>query len=139
MAMYKIGEVTKQTSLTADTLRYYEKFGLLPNISRNQSGLRLYNDKDISRLKFIKRAQHMNFSLEEIKQLIIMRENPLKARNSIRQLTANKLQDLETKVDELTLLRNELQLLLNLCQGDENGCPIIEGLEDNESASDQKT
>ena len=136
MTMYKIGDVTKQTSLTADTLRYYEKFGLLSNISRNQSGLRLYNDKDISRLKFIKRAQHMNFSLEEIKQLITMRENPLKARDSIRQLTAEKLQDLETKVNELTLLRNELQLLLNLCRGDENGCPIIEGLEDNESAPD---
>jgi len=133
--MYKIGAVTKQTGLTADTLRYYEKFGLLQNISRNQSGLRIYNDKDISRLKFIIRAQHMNFTLEEIKQLIIMRENPLKARNSIRQLTADKLKDLETKVDELTLLRNELQLLLNLCRGSDEGCPIIEGMEDKKRTS----
>ncbi len=133
--MYKIGAVTKQTGLTADTLRYYEKFGLIPNISRNQSGLRLYNDKDISRLKFIKRAQHMNFSLEEIRHLIVMRENPQKAKNSVRQLTADKLKDLETKVTELTLLRNELQLLLNLCRGDEDGCPIIEGMEDKERTS----
>lgn len=130
MTAHKIGDVAKLTQLSTDTLRYYEKFGLLPNISRNQSGLRIYDDTDISRLKFIKRAQHMSFSLEEIRQLIIMRENPLKARNSIRQLTADKLKDLEIKVDELTLLRNELQLLLNLCSGDENGCPIIEGMED---------
>ncbi|GMR17867.1 MAG: Cu(I)-responsive transcriptional regulator [Gammaproteobacteria bacterium] len=129
--MYKIGAVTKQTGLSADTLRYYEKFGLLPNISRNESGFRLYNDKDISRLKFIKRAQHMNFTLEEIRHLIVMRENPQKAKDNVRQLTADKLKDLETKVAELTLLRNELQLLLNLCRGDENGCPIIEGMEDN--------
>ncbi len=134
--MYKIGEVTKKTGLSADTLRYYEKFGLIPNISRNEAGIRLYDDKDISRLSFIKRAQHMNFTLEEIKQLLIMRESPQKAKDSIRQLTADKLKDIETQVADLTLLRNELQLLLNLCRGSDEGCPIIEGMEDNEHPPD---
>jgi len=129
MTMYKIGEVTKQTGLSADTLRYYEKFGLIPNISRNESGIRLFNDKDISRLKFIQRAQKMDFSLAEICDLLKMRENPQKAKNSVRQLTADKLKDLENRVDELTLLRNELQLLLSLCSGGEDGCPIIEGID----------
>ena len=129
--MYKIGEVTQQTGMTADTLRYYEKFGLLSNISRNVSGLRQYTDKDISKLKFIKRAQGMNFSLEEIKNLLSMREDPQHAKNSVRQLTADKLEHVETQLTELTTLRNELQLLLNLCRGSKDGCPIIDDMDSN--------
>ncbi len=64
--MYQIGEVTRRLNISADTLRYYEKIHLLPPIARNASGLRSYCDKDLSRLKFIKRAQRMGFSLEEI-------------------------------------------------------------------------
>ena len=130
--MYKIGEVTKLTGMSADTLRYYEKFGLLTNISRTESGIRQYDDKDISQLKFIKRAQSMNFSLDEIKKLLSMREDPQHAKNSVRQLTADKLKDIESQVTELTTLQNELRLLLNLCRGSEKGCPIIENISDDD-------
>lgn len=129
MTMYKIGDVTELTGLSADTLRYYEKFGLLTKVSRNTSGLRQYDDKDLSRLNFIKRAQRMNFSLEEIKALLTMRDDPQRAKNSVRQLTADKLNDVETQLTDLTTLRNELQLLLNLCRGSEEGCPIIENID----------
>ena len=127
--MYKIGEVTKKTNMSADTLRYYEKYGLITGISRNVSGIRQYTDMDISRLKFIKRAQHMNFSLNEIKDLLIMREDPQHAKDSVRQLTADKLKHIESQLAELSTLRNELQLLLNLCRGSKDGCPIIEGID----------
>ncbi|VAW59529.1 Transcriptional regulator, MerR family [hydrothermal vent metagenome] len=127
--MYKIGEATKLTGLSADTLRYYEKYGLTPGIARNTSGIRLYIDKDISRLKFIKRAQRINFSLEEIKNLLSMREDPQHAKDSVRQLTSDKLAKIEEQLTELTTLRNELTLLLNLCRNSEGGCPIIEGID----------
>jgi len=130
--MYKIGEITEQTSMSTDTLRYYEKYGLLSNISRNASGIRQYTDKDISKLKFIKRAQGMNFSLNEIKDLLSMREDPQHAKNSVRQLTVDKLNHIENQLNELTTLRNELQLLLNLCRGSEDGCPIIDGINSND-------
>ena len=126
--LYRIGDVTKKIGLTADTLRYYEKIKLLPKISRNASGIREYDDKDISKLKFIKRAQRMNFSLDEIKKLLSMREDPQNAKYSIRQLTADKLTDIENQVSELTTLQNELRLLLNLCRGSEDGCPIIDDI-----------
>ena len=126
---YKIGEVTKLLSLSADTLRYYEKIKLLPRVGRNASGVREYDDKDISRLKFIQRAQKMNFSLAEIADLLKMRENPQQVRNEVRQLTADKLSEVDAHLESLTTLRNELQLLLNLCQGSEDGCPIIDGLD----------
>ncbi len=127
--MFKIGEVTKLTGMSADTLRYYEKFGLITNIARNAAGIRLYNDKNISHLKFIKRAQHMNFSLDEIKSLLSMRENPQHAKDSVRQLTADKLKNIEEQLSELSTLKNELTLLLNLCRGSKDGCPIIEGID----------
>ena len=127
---YKIGEISELLGLSADTLRYYEKIRLLPKVSRNASGIREYDDKDISRLKFIQRAQKMNFSLAEISDLLKMRENPQKVRDEVRQLTADKLHEVDEHLQSLTTLRAELQLLLNLCQGSKEGCPIIEGLDE---------
>ena len=126
--MLKIGNVVELTGFSADTLRYYEKYGLLPAISRNTSGIREYSDRDISRLNFIRRSQRMHFSLDEIKSLLSMREDPQHAKDSVRQLTAEKLEQIEKQLSELTTLRNEFQLLLNLCRGSADGCPIIEGL-----------
>ncbi len=115
--------------LSPDTLRYYEKRGLLPAVARTSSGLRVYSDKDISRLRFIQRAQKMNFSLAEIGTLLKMRENPHGVRNNVRRLTAKKLVEVENRLKDLDTLRKELQLLLNLCQDSTNGCPIIDGLD----------
>lgn len=125
-AQYKIGDITKLTGVSADTMRYYEKINLLTNIHRTNAGIRLYSDKDISRLKFIKRAQRMNFSLDEIKHLLDMREEPQRACVEVRELTVSKLKDVEAHLEELNVLRNELILLLNLCHDSEEGCPIIE-------------
>jgi len=128
--VYKIGKVTKLLNISADTLRYYEKIKLLPPISRNSSGLRIYCDKDLSRLKFIRRAQRMGFSLEEIGKLLGFRESPQQAKPEIRQLAGDKLADIERHLVDLKLLRNELKLLVNLCLGSKEGCPIIDGLEE---------
>ncbi|HEB81891.1 MAG TPA: heavy metal-responsive transcriptional regulator [Gammaproteobacteria bacterium] len=127
---YRISDVTQQTGLSADTLRYYEKIGLLKKVQRNASGIRLYNDADLSRLRFIQRAKLMNFSLEEIAQLLQMRENPAKVKNSVRELTQKKLEEVEQNLKTLTTLRNELTLLVNLCTGSEEGCPIIESIDE---------
>ena len=129
MGLYSIGEVGNQLGLSADTLRYYEKIGLLKNIARNPAGRRLYNDQDLSRLRFIQRAQKMNFSLAEIGQLLQMRTDPQHARDEVRLLTANKLETISEHIKDLTTLRDELQLLLNLCRGSKDGCPIIEGID----------
>lgn len=130
--MYQIGEVTRRLNISADTLRYYEKIKLLPLIARNTSGQRIYCDKDLSRLKFIKRSQRMGFSLEEVSQLLIFREAPQQAKPEIRKMAGAKLADIETHLQELQILKNELTLLVNLCSGSKDGCPIIEGLEEND-------
>ena len=114
MSAYRISVVAKKVSLSADTLRYYEKIGLLPPVTRNPAGVRLYDDQDLSRLGFIRRAQTMNFSLAEIGQLLEMRESPQSARDEVRELTLQKLQAVEKNLGDLSALRNELQLLINL-------------------------
>ncbi len=125
----QIGKVSESLGLSKDTLRYYEKIGLLPRVTRNAAGLRIYDAKDVSRLKFIKRAQRMKFSLVEISQLLEMRDSPQNVRDEVRALTRGKLIEVEEHIDELTILRNEFQLLINLCANAADGCPIIEDIE----------
>ena len=125
----QIGKVSESLGLSKDTLRYYEKIGLLPRVARNAAGLRIYDAKDVSRLKFIKRAQRMKFSLVEISQLLEMRDSPQNVRDEVRALTRGKLIEVEEHIDELTILRNEFQLLINLCANAADGCPIIEDIE----------
>ena len=126
---YRIGDISQLLGLTVDTLRYYEKIGLLPRVGRNSAGLREYIERDVSRLRFIQRAQKMSFSLAEIAYLLAMRENPQQARDEVRTLTTVKLDEVETRLKDLTLLRNEMRLLLNLCRGAKDGCPIIETID----------
>jgi len=126
-----IGEAARQLEISVDTLRYYEKIGLLPKVNRAESGIRQYSDRDISRLKFIKRAQQMNFTLAEIGDLLKMREAPQHARDEVRQLTVEKLKEVEIRLSELGTLRKELSLLVNLCAASGEGCPIIDRIEEN--------
>ena len=134
-AAYRISEVSEITGLSVDTLRYYEKIALLPKVRRTSSGLRSYTDRDLSRLSFIQRAQTMNFSLAEIAALLRMRDAPQTVREEVRELTAAKLAEIDARLQQLNTLRRELQLLLNLCRGSEEGCPIIEGIADAEWTS----
>lgn len=129
MPVYKIGDIEQMLKISKDTLRYYEKIDLLPDVSRTDSGIRQYGDKDISRLRFIRRAQKMNFSLAEISNLMQMRDDPLNSKREIREITASKLKEIEESLSELGALRGELKLLLKLCHCSEDGCPIIENLE----------
>ena len=129
MSSYSIGEVAARLDLSVDTLRYYEKIGLIPRVNRSRSGVRRYDEKDISRLQFIKRAQKMNFTLAEIADLLRMRDNPHDAQADVRRLTAAKLEAVQERLAELETLRGELQLLLNLCQSRDNECPILDEID----------
>ena len=128
MPRISIGETVKRTGLSADTLRYYEKIALLPRIARDPGGRRRYDEHDISRLRFIQRAQRCNFSLAEIGQLMKLRSTGDSNRPQVQRLTEQKLDEIKTRIADLDHLQRELQLLLNLCRGSDQGCPIIEGL-----------
>lgn len=128
MKSYPIGELSRKLGIHADTLRYYERLGLLGRVPRAPSGRRMYDHRSVSRLKFIRRAQQMNFSLAEIGGLLQMRENPRTAREDVRNLMATKLEEVEARLEALTRLRTEMQLLISLCRGASAGCPILDNI-----------
>ncbi len=127
--MLRIGQVAKTEGVSVDTLRYYEKIQLMPNVGRDQSGIRYYTERDLSRLRFIKRAQKMGFSLDEIGQLLGFREAPLDAKPQTRLLATRKLQQIEDHLLELTQLREELASLTRRCGGSTDQCPILAKLD----------
>jgi len=133
-AAYKIGDVQTLLGISADTLRYYEKIGLLPPVQRTASGMRRYLPRDISNLRFIQRAKTMNFSLDEIAQLLMMRQDPQNVRSEVRELTRTKLAEIESHLRELGTLKNELTLLVNLCQSADDGCPILDEIQSGKPA-----
>lgn len=128
MGTYAIGEVSRRTGLSADTLRYYERIGLLGPVGRDDGGRRCYRPMDIERLEFINRAKQMDFSLNEISALLHLRDEPQNVQTKVRSLAKNKLDAIALRIDELSVLRDELTLLLNLCADAEAGCPILDSL-----------
>lgn len=124
-----IGEVANLLGLSVDTLRYYEKIDLIPPPPRDGGGRRYYTEQDISRLRFVKRAQAVGFSLEEIGKLVQFRKNPHRASRTVRRLANDRYSTVTAKIHELERLRDELGLLLQICSGDDEECPILDSLE----------
>ena len=126
---YTIGALATQTELSVDTLRYYEKIGLLQDIPR-QNGQRRYTRHHLEQLLFIRRAQAMDFSLAEIDQLIRLRRDPVGSRDEVRELAEEKLEAINQRIEALTKLQQELGGLVQQCKhGGPGACPIIKGLE----------
>ena len=126
---YTIGALGKQTGLSVDTLRYYEKIGLLQDIPR-LNGQRRYLQQHLEQLLFIRRAQAMDFSLAEIAQLLKLRLDPVGSRDEVRELAEEKLEAINLRIEALSTLQQELGELVNECRHSGPGaCPIIKGLE----------
>lgn len=129
MQTLTIGKAAKQAGVGIDTVRFYEREGLLPEVQRTESGYRLYSVDDVDRLRFIRRAKTLGFSLEEIAELLNL--NAAKgSRASVKRLAERRLADLNQKLRELTAIRDALATLVDRCsgQGSLNGCPIIAGV-----------
>ena len=118
MDMYKIGELAKLCGVNNDTLRFYEKSGLLSPSNRTDSGYRLYTEKDKQALQFIIRAKKVGFNLSDIKELLEIDVN--KASNAcsdVKQVVDIKLQQVEQKLAELLHFQRSLQALSSACCG----------------------
>ncbi len=129
MALLTIGGIAAACSVKIDTVRYYEKRGLLEPISRTSVGYRLYNDKSVSTLKFIKHAQYVGFSLEEIKSLIIISFSRKNICNEVKQKVQEKITILERKERELMKMKKALEGIKRDCSKVKNEgqhCPFLE-------------
>ena len=102
----KIGELAQRAGVRIDTVRYYERQGLLPPPVRQASGYRSYAPMDISRLRFVRRAKALGFTLEEIAQLLAL--DALSDRDRVRALAENKVADLDARIADLRAVRRVL-------------------------------
>ncbi|TKB51319.1 Zn(2+)-responsive transcriptional regulator [Ferrimonas sediminicola] len=131
--MYRIGELATACEVTADTLRFYEKNGLLSPSSRSDKGYRLYTDEDARHLKFILRAKAMGFSLTEISELLNIEASRSDwACADVKGMVEAKAAELQRKIDEMTRLRDSLQELADACCGGPESaihCSILDTLE----------
>lgn len=126
----KIGELAQKADVNIDTVRYYERQGLLPVPQRQRSGYRQYAVGDVSRLRFVRRAKALGFTLQEIRELLELSSQRETDMSGMKSVAIEKLADVEDKLAELTRIRDGLQALVASCPG--HGalaqCPILNAL-----------
>ena len=126
----KIGELARAAGVKVDTVRFYEKQGIIPPATRLESGYRVYTKGDLERLRFIRRAKALGFTLEDIRELLSLsgqRENDMGA---MRDATQRRLADVEGKIAELKRVQKALKGLVTECpgHGEVADCPILKAL-----------
>jgi Hg(II)-responsive transcriptional regulator len=130
----KIGQLAKQVGVNIETIRYYERLNLLGPTSRLPSGYRLYNSEAQRRLRFIKNAQALGFTLHEIAELLDLRVSSNARCGDVQRKAEAKLQHVEDKVRDLQSLASALRRLIRDCRAGQSTdrCPILQSLEKNE-------
>ncbi len=124
-----IGEAARQSGVSAKMIRYYESIGLIEAPQRTQAQYRVYAGDDLHTLRFIRRARHLGFSLDETRALLALWRDKSRASADVKQLAMSHVRDLEAKAAELQAMADTLRHLAETCQGDGRpDCPILSDL-----------
>ena len=126
-----IGKVAKGAGLGIETVRFYEREGLIEPPARTESNYRIYPQRDILRLRFIKRAKSLGFTLKEIKELLFLQHDPTATKADVKMQTEAKIEDITLKIRDLTRIKESLETLDKRCDGHgpTSDCPILDALE----------
>jgi MerR family transcriptional regulator, copper efflux regulator len=126
-----VGRLARAAKLNLETVRYYERRGLLPKPKRGESGYRLYSGEAVRRLRFIRRAKELGFSLQEICELLSLRVSPKTTHDKVRARAQAKIDSIELRLRSLGAIRNSLRELAKACsrQRQAGNCPILECLD----------
>lgn len=139
-ATIKIGEVAKASGISAKMIRYYERSGLIQPAARNQAGYRLYQQRDIHTLRFIRRARDLGFSIEDIHDLLGLWHDQQRASGEVKRLALAHVDRLRTKIRVLEQMAQTLESLAASCHGDDRSdCPILAEIEMSEESDQVKT
>ena len=124
-----IGSAAKLSGLTVKSVRYYADIDLVKPVINEKNGYRDYNNNDVAKLGFIGQARKFNFSIRECRDLLSLYEDKNRSNKEVKKLTIEKINEIDQKLNELTLLRKKLSHLADNCKG--NGrpdCPILDEL-----------
>jgi MerR family transcriptional regulator, copper efflux regulator len=131
MKSLTIGHLARESGMNLETVRYYERRGLLPKPPRSASGYRLFPIEAAQRLRFIQRAKELGFSLKEIGELLSLRVSPTTTRAGIRTKAEAKITDIQSRIRSLESMQKTLRKLTKSCTGcgPIAECPILESLD----------
>jgi len=131
MTSLKTGELAKEAGVNVETLRFYEREGLLAEPPRRASGYREYPPDTVQRIRFIQRAKELGFTLREVKGLLELRVDPETTCAEVREHAAEKIADVKQKISDLKTIERALNKLMNSCRGSGpiDDCPILKHLE----------
>ncbi|NCS82044.1 MAG: Hg(II)-responsive transcriptional regulator [Ignavibacteria bacterium CG_4_8_14_3_um_filter_37_9] len=132
MSEYFVGQIAEEVGINVETIRYYEKLKLLPKPKRRESRYRIYDETDLKRLSFIKRAKELGFTLKEIKELFGLKIDSDARCGDVKHLTEHKLKDVDNRISDLKKIRHVLVKLITQCVNEEvssDECPILESIE----------
>ena len=129
MRGYAIGEMSRQTGVNIETIRYYERIGIIPKPDRTEGGNRQYSHSEMKRLSFVKRCRELGFSLDEIRALLEMVDRHDFSCAEVHEMTVSHLANINKKLSNLKQLEKTLSQMASQCsKGDVPDCPIIETL-----------
>ncbi len=128
----KIGQVSKQTNIPIQTIRYYESQQLIQSLGRTEGNFRIYDDQVIDQLKFIKHCRLLDLPLNDIKRINELRNNSQAPCNEVDQMIADQIKQLKVKMEELMQLESQLKALSNACTRNKkvSDCGIIKYLQE---------
>lgn len=125
-----ISTAAKASGVSAKMIRYYEQIALIPRTHRNSSGYRTYSDSDVHRLRFIRRARELGFSIAEIQELLSLWSDKKRKSADVKRIAQTHIDELEHRIASLRQMADTLQTLVSCCAGNEYpDCPILDGLE----------
>ncbi|MBS0199190.1 MAG: heavy metal-responsive transcriptional regulator [Proteobacteria bacterium] len=126
----KIGQLAQRAEVNIDTVRYYEREGLLPKPERLSSGYRIYGDSDVKRLRFVRRAKALGFTLPEIRELLELSRSREDDMAAMKSAALGKIVDVKARIAELERMRIALEGLIESCPGHGalDQCPILNAL-----------
>ena len=135
MEILSIGQVARLAGVGVETVRFYEREGLLEEPPRRASGYRQYSEEVVKRIGFIKRAKELGFSLKEITELLLLRMDAQTSCDEVKQRTEAKIAEVERKLVELQRMRQALLQVAALCTGEgpASACPMLDALDQQET------
>ena len=127
-----IGKAANLSGLTVKAVRYYSDIGIIkPEVDGN-TGYRDFSEPDLAKLQFVAKARKFDFSLGDCRELLALYENTKRSSKEVKALTLEKIAEIDVKLNELEMLRDQLSTLASSCQGDDRpDCPILDALADN--------
>lgn len=123
--MYSIGLVSKQSGVGIETIRFYEREGVIPAVIRGGNGRRLYDDAAIARLRFIKRCRDLGFSLDQIRELMALSPANPESCDFVRRTGTLHLEEIRKKISDLRRMESTMLDLLSHCDGNRRECPVL--------------